>query len=55
MAWRWPWSTKEDDLIRILDQAIAASDADRQEARRLTLAVRREAERKLKEQRRDEP
>lgn len=53
MEWRWPWATKEDELIRVLDTAIAASAKDRQEAKRLILAVRREAERRLKEQRRD--
>lgn len=53
LPWRWPWQTREDELIGLLEQAIVISAKDRQEARRLTLAVRREAERRLKEQQRD--
>lgn len=49
MPMRWPWQTKEDELIGLLDAAVESAATSRREAKRITNAARREAERRLKE------
>lgn len=46
---RWPWQTREDEIIRLLDEALREASTTREEVGRVTETVKDEAARRLRE------
>lgn len=46
VAWRWPWQTREDVVIRLLDDAISDAAKERAAADEVTRTVTDETHRR---------
>ena len=47
VRWRWPWQTREDIVIRLLDEQLKVSEVSRRHTRQVTQYAIEEASRKI--------